>query len=160
MYKPTTAKYVGRTQTVYVVYEQTWMHNYRGHRKRRTQTRVNRVYVSGRIVKIDGPGYFVNKLGRRVYGLKITYETPRKAFSRSGYIREAHRRKAYTKDVLRGPGVRMGRISATTVKSARVGPSRMPRTEARVTKIVELPKGARKVRITRRPPKGPLMDVR
>jgi len=75
-YKPTTAKYVGKTKTIYVSYTQTWMHNYRGRKKPRTQVRVKRVYVSGRLVRVEGPAYFTNRRGRRVYGLRITYLNP------------------------------------------------------------------------------------
>ena len=78
-YKPTTAKYKGRTKTLYAVYEETHMHNYRGHRKKRTQTRVKRFYVSGELVEVKGPGVFTNRFGRRVYGLKVVYENPVRA---------------------------------------------------------------------------------
>jgi len=75
-YKPTTARYAGKTRTIYLVYRQSYMHNYRGHRKKRTQTRVKRVYVSGTSVKVSKPGIYVNRRGRRVYGVKITYVNP------------------------------------------------------------------------------------
>ena len=124
-YKPTTAKYRGRTKTLYLVYEETHTHNYRGHRKKRTQTRVKRFYVSGRLVKVSRPGVYTNRLGRRVYGVKVVYENPVKATV-------AHR-----------GGKRV----------------RIPRREATVTKIVPLPRGARRVRVTSRPPRGPLLDI-
>jgi len=78
-YRPTTAKYRGRTRTLYAIYRETHVHSYRGRRKKRTQTRVKRFYVSGKLVEVKGPGVFTNRLGRRVYGLKVVYENPVKA---------------------------------------------------------------------------------
>ena len=75
-YKPTTAKYSGRTKTLYLVYEETHMHNYRGHRKKRTQKRVKKIYVSGKNVKVSKPGTYKNRKGRNVYGVKVTYVNP------------------------------------------------------------------------------------
>jgi len=120
-YKPTTARWKGRTKTLYVVYEETHIHNYRGHRKPRTQTRVKRVYVSGRNIKVSKVGTYKNRRGRRVHGIKITYKNPIKGGAGRG-----HKIKEMT-----------------------------------VTKIVPLPKSARKVRV-KRSSKGirkPLMDI-
>ena len=123
-YKPTTAKYVGKTKTYYIVYKQTYLHNYRGVKHRRTQTRVKRVYISGKLVKVS-KGVFKNKLGRKVYGVKFVYKTPVKSFIA---VRDSTR-------------------------------YRQPRKVITVTKIVEIPRNAKNVRITTRPPKGPLMDI-
>jgi len=108
-YKPTTAKYRGRTKTLYIYYESR--DRVRGG-KVRWKPHVKRVYISGTVIEIKR-GTFENRFGKRVHGLKIIYENPRRAFT-------AHRRgKRY-------------KVSKATVK---------------VTKVVELPKDARNVRI-------------
>lgn len=113
-YKPTTAKYRGGAKTYYLVYETD--HRYRGGKKK-PRIRVKRVYISGRNPKMKGPGTYKNRKGRRVFGVKITYENPS-----------------------RGRG---GRRTVT------------------VTKVVPLPRGARKVRLRRTSKglRGPLMDI-
>ena len=123
-YIPTTAKYAGPTETYYIVYKQSWIHNYRGHKKKRTQTRVKRVYISGKLVKWR-KGTFRKRTGRKVYGIAFTYTTNVKS-----YI--AHRGRTRYKQ---------------------------PRKKVTVTKIVELPKNARNVKVTKHPPRGPLMDI-
>jgi hypothetical protein len=75
-YKPTTARWKGKTYTIYIVYKETHLHNYRGKRRKRTQTRVKRVYVSGKLLKVSRPGVYKTKTGKRVYGIKITYLNP------------------------------------------------------------------------------------
>ena len=108
-YKPTTAKYRGRTRTLYIYYESR--DRVRGG-KVRWKPHVKRVYISGTVTKIER-GTFTNRFGRRVYGLKFTYENPRKAFTaRRGRTRY--------------------RVARATVTN---------------TKIVELPRDARKVKI-------------
>lgn len=123
-YKPTESKYVGPTKVYYIIYEQSWIHNYRGHRKKRTQTRVKRVYISGTLLSWK-KGTFRKRSGRKVYGIQFKYKTTVKGFV-------AHR----------------GRTRY-----------RQPRKEIVVTKVVELPKDARNVRVSTRAPKGPLMDI-
>jgi len=76
-YKPTTAKYKGRTKVLYIYYESR--DRVRGG-KVRWKPHVKRVYVSGTVVEIR-KGTFENKAGRRVHGLKIIYENPRESFT-------------------------------------------------------------------------------
>lgn len=120
-YKPTTAKYKGRTKTLYVTYKETHMHSYRGHRKLRTQTRVKKVYVSGKNIKTSRVGNFKNRRGRTVHGIKVTYTNP--------LGRGAGRKHAIK--------------------------------QAKVTKIVSIPKRARSVKVkrTRKGLAGPLMAI-
>ena len=135
-YKPTTSKYVGKTKTIYVVYKETHIHNYRGHRKKRTQTRVKRVYVSGKLVKISKrPRWLKNKFGRKVWGLEVIYENPVSGAKVKPYT--AHRGK-----------------TVYHVKG-----KKLPKRKALVRKVVELPKSAKSIRITTKPPKKPLMDI-
>ena len=75
-YKPTTAKYKGRTKTLYIYYESR--DRVRGG-KVRWKPHVKRVYVSGELVRWE-KGTFENKFGRKVHGVKIVYENPREAF--------------------------------------------------------------------------------
>ena len=75
-YKPTTAKYKGRTKTYYIYYES--LDRVRGG-KVKWKPHVKRVYVSGELVDWE-VGTFTNRYGRRVHGLKIVYENPRRAF--------------------------------------------------------------------------------
>ena len=76
-YKPTTAKFKGRTKTLYIYYES--QDKVRGG-KVRWKPHVKRVYVSGKLVRWE-KGTFTNRYGRRVHGLRITYENPREAFT-------------------------------------------------------------------------------
>jgi len=76
-YKPTTAKFKGRTKTLYIYYESR--DRVRGG-KVRWKPHVKRVYVSGKLVRWE-KGTFTNRYGRRVHGLRITYENPREAFT-------------------------------------------------------------------------------
>ncbi|RLE41653.1 hypothetical protein DRJ19_05490 [Candidatus Woesearchaeota archaeon] len=80
-YRPTTAKYRGKTKTLYIYYESR--DRVRGG-KVRWKPHVKRVYVSGTVERVER-GTFTNRYGRRVHGLKIVYENPRRAFT-------AHRR--------------------------------------------------------------------
>jgi len=75
-YRPTTAKYRGRTKTLYIYYESR--DRVRGG-KVRWKPHVKRVYVSGTVVRVER-GTFTNRYGRRVHGVKIVYENPRRAF--------------------------------------------------------------------------------
>ena len=75
-YKPTTAKFKGRTKTLYIYYESR--DRVRGG-KVRWKPHVKRVYVSGTVVRVER-GTFTNKAGRKVHGLRIVYENPRRAF--------------------------------------------------------------------------------
>ena len=84
-YKPSTAKYRGKVKTLYLTYEQTWTHNYRGHRKKRTQIRVKRIYVPGKLKSVSRPGVYTNRKGRRVYGVKVTYVNPIKGGAGRGH---------------------------------------------------------------------------
>jgi len=74
-YRPTTAKYRGKTKTLYIYYESR--DRVRGG-KVRWKPHVKRVYVSGIVVRVER-GTFTNRYGRRVHGLKIVYENPRRA---------------------------------------------------------------------------------
>jgi len=108
-YKPTTAKYKGRTKTLYIYYESR--DRVRGG-KVRWKPHVKRVYVSGELIEWE-VGTFTNKYGRKVFGVKIVYDTPRKSF-----IAER--------------GGMMYRVKRTTMI---------------VTKIVELPRDARNIKL-------------
>ena len=134
-YKPTTAKYKGATKVVYVVYKKP--HSYRGVVHPRTI--VNKVYISGRLVKTLGPGVFTKKSGRSVYGLKFIYENPRAAYHRKSFVAK------------RGS-------TRYKVSAADVG-----RTRTLVSKVIELPRSARNVRVYSKLParyRGPLQAVR
>lgn len=78
-YKPTRAKYRGRTRTYYAVYRDT--HQYRGGHKHK-RTYVKRFYVSGRLKSVSKKvGRFTNKQGKTTKGIKVVYENPRKSFT-------------------------------------------------------------------------------
>ncbi len=72
-YVPTEVKY-REGKVLWVVYESP--HEYKGGRKY-PRLRAKRVYLPGDAfdVKWEGPGEFVTRFGRRVYGIKITYKT-------------------------------------------------------------------------------------
>jgi len=74
-YKPTTARYRGKTRTYYIIYKETHIHDYKGKKKRRTQTRVKKVYIPGKLVKW-AKGTFVTRFGTKVYGIRFVYINP------------------------------------------------------------------------------------
>jgi len=75
MYKRSESKYMGRVSTYYIVYKERHLHNYRGKKKYRTQTRVKRVPISGKL-RSWSRGRFVTRFGSMVYGIKFTYVNP------------------------------------------------------------------------------------
>ena len=113
-YQETTEKYRGETKTYWVTYEVP------SRRMEEPLDKAKRFYVSGNLKKTEGPKTFKNKLGSRTYGIKVTYENPRK-----GYTAERE-------------GTRY----------------EVEETKTTVTKIVELPKGAKNVEITDKKPKS------
>ncbi len=116
-YRPTEAQYKGGAKEMYVTYELE-------QRTRGGNTasypRVKRVYVAGD-VKDWRTGTFTNRRGRRVHGVRIAYDQRRAGFRR-GAFEGGRGRTRY-----------------------RVGPSSVPATEQRFTKVVELPDRARDV---------------
>ena len=100
-YKPTTAKYKGRTKTDYIYYESR--DKVRGG-KVRWKPHVKRVYVSGKLVDWE-VGTFTNRYGRRVHGVKIVYENPREAFTaqRGGTKYEVKRTKVTVTKIVELP---------------------------------------------------------
>ena len=76
-YKPTTAKFKGRTKTYYIYYES--LDRVRGG-KLKWKPHVKRVYVSGDLIEWE-VGTFTNRYGRRVHGVKIVYENPRESYT-------------------------------------------------------------------------------
>jgi len=83
-YKPTTARYRGKTRTYYIIYKETHIHDYKGKKKRRTQTRVKRVYIPGKLKKW-ARGTFVTRFGTRVHGIKFVYINPIKGGAGRGH---------------------------------------------------------------------------
>jgi hypothetical protein len=78
----------GRSSVYYIVYRETHVHNYRGKRKLRTQNRVKRVAIPGRLQSWSR-GAFVTRFGSRVHGIKFTYINPiPKGTGRNGRIRK------------------------------------------------------------------------
>ncbi len=74
-YKETTEKYKGPTKTYWITYEVP--------RKgaEEPMDRAKRFYVPGELQKTEGPGMFENKMGRKKFGIKITYEKPREGYA-------------------------------------------------------------------------------
>jgi len=70
-YIPTEAKYKVPAKVIWLVY-------YNPKRKREY---AKRIYLPGNYenLKIEGPGWFTNRFGNPVYGLRLTYEIPVKA---------------------------------------------------------------------------------
>lgn len=75
MYKRSESRFEGRTTMYYIVYKETHVHNYRGVKKRRTQTRVKRVPVSGHLESWTR-GNYVTRFGSRTHGIKFVYINP------------------------------------------------------------------------------------
>ncbi|HIJ05862.1 MAG: hypothetical protein XE11_1884 [Methanomicrobiales archaeon 53_19] len=74
-YKKTTEKYRGKTRTYWITYEVP---------SRGTEEPVDkakRFYVSGDLKRTEGPDTFENKMGNKTYGIKVTYENPRKGYT-------------------------------------------------------------------------------
>lgn len=73
-YKETTEKYEGETKTYWITYEVP---------SKSTEEPVDkakRFYVSGKLKDTEGPDTFENKLGNKTYGIKVTYDNPRKGY--------------------------------------------------------------------------------
>jgi hypothetical protein len=66
-YIPTEVRWKGNAKVLWVSY----------YLPRRKRYYAKRIYFPAdfKLVKVEGPGYFKNKLGREVYGIKITYES-------------------------------------------------------------------------------------
>ncbi len=64
-YIPTEAKYKAGAKVLWIVYK-----------SRSGRTRAKRVYIpaDARDIRFEGPGYFETKMGRKVWGVKITYK--------------------------------------------------------------------------------------
>lgn len=74
-YTETTEKYTGETRTYWITYEIP---------TRGTEEPVDkakRFYVPGDLKKTEGPDYFENRMGNRTYGIRVTYEKPRKGYT-------------------------------------------------------------------------------
>lgn len=72
-YIPTEARYRSG-KTLWLVYESP--HEYKGGRTY-PRTRVKRIYLPGDAfdIKMEGPGEYTTRFGRKVFGVKITYKT-------------------------------------------------------------------------------------
>ncbi|HPJ29851.1 MAG TPA: hypothetical protein PLZ42_00490 [Methanothrix sp.] len=73
-YKETTEKYKGETKTYWLTYEVP---------SKSTEVPVDkakRFYVPGRLKETEGPDTFVNKMGNDTYGIRVTYDNPRKGY--------------------------------------------------------------------------------
>lgn len=73
-YRQTTEKYEGDTKTYWLTYEVP---------SKGTEEPVDkakRFYVPGELKNTLGPDTFVNKMGNKKYGMKVTYEKTRKGF--------------------------------------------------------------------------------
>ncbi|KXS43083.1 MAG: hypothetical protein AWU59_1327, partial [Methanolobus sp. T82-4] len=73
-YKETTEKYEGETKTYWLTYEVPS----KGTEK--PVDKAKRFYVPGELKSTQGPDSFVNKMGNKKYGMKVTYENIRKGF--------------------------------------------------------------------------------
>ncbi|MDN7026113.1 hypothetical protein FGU65_14700 [Methanoculleus sp. FWC-SCC1] len=86
-YTETTAKYAGETRTYWITYEVP------SSRTREPVDKAKRFYVPGDLKKTEGPDYFENRMGNRTYGIRVTYENPRKGYTaergETGYEVEA-----------------------------------------------------------------------
>lgn len=123
-YKPSEARYDYGGKVKYLVYRSP-----QPSRSGRVQmrTRVKRLYfpADASSIKVGEPGGYRNRLGRRVFGVPVTYR----------YVlapTKAHRGK----------------------KTVRLPPRISTRK-----KLVPLPRQAENLRLTDRPPKGPLQAV-
>lgn len=72
VYRPSISRFVGKTRTYYIIYNETHVHDYKGKKKTRTQKRVKRIYISGKL-KSWSRGIFVSRFGTRIHGVKFTY---------------------------------------------------------------------------------------
>jgi hypothetical protein len=73
-YKKTTEKYKGETKTYWITYKVP------SERTKEPINKAKRFYVSGELKKTEGPDTFVNKMGNKTYGIKVTYENPREGY--------------------------------------------------------------------------------
>lgn len=72
VYKPSTAKFAGRTKTYFIIYKisQKLVNG-----KKQLRTKVKRVYISGKL-KSWARGTFPSRFGSRIHGIKFTYVNP------------------------------------------------------------------------------------
>ena len=74
--------------TYYVSYNESHIHNYKGTQKRRTQTRVKSVPISGHMSSWSR-GNFVTRFGSKTHGIKFIYIKPiPKGTGRDGRIKK------------------------------------------------------------------------
>jgi hypothetical protein len=73
-YKETTAKYKGETKTYWVTYE------VQSKSTEEPVDKAKRFYVSGELKDTEGPNTFVNKMGNKTYGIKVTYDNTREGY--------------------------------------------------------------------------------
>lgn len=73
-YKETTEKFTGPVKTYWITYEVTR----KGAKK--PMDKAKRFYVPGTLQKTEGPAMFENRMGRTKFGIRATYEKPRKAY--------------------------------------------------------------------------------
>lgn len=59
----------------YISYKESHMHNYNGTQKKRTQLRVKRLLLSGKITSWKR-GNFVTRFGSKTHGIQIIYINP------------------------------------------------------------------------------------
>ena len=119
-YKPTTAKFKGRTKTYYILYLSR--DRVRGG-KVRWKPHVKRVYISGELLEYK-VGRVRKRSGRTVHGVVFVYLNERRGYRRRGFVAE-----------------RDGKVYE--VRAASVPPAKTV-----VRKVVELPSDARIVKIT------------
>lgn len=116
-YNPTESKYMGGARDMYVAYDESQATRAG---RQLTYSKVKRVYVGGQ-VKDWHVGTFANRAGPPVHGVKIDYEQSRTGYSRKPY--QATR----------------GSITY------QVSPGRVSGGSSLFSKIVEVPKDARKI---------------
>ncbi len=61
--------------TYYVSYKESHVHNYKGIQKKRTQTRVKQIPISGHL-STWSRGNFVTRFGSKIHGIKFIYINP------------------------------------------------------------------------------------
>ena len=119
-YHPTEYKLKGKGKYYYILYEH--LERVRSGKKV-WKPRAKRVYISGKLLS-HKLGTFTNRYGKRVHGIKFVYENTRQGYHRRGFTAKRGRTKY------------------------RVSPTRVGRTKTTVSKLVELPRNIRRIRIT------------
>lgn len=74
-YQETTEKYKGETKTYWITYEVP------SKGAEEPVDKAKRFYVSGKVVRTEGPDTFENRMGNQTFGLKVTYENPREGYT-------------------------------------------------------------------------------